>query len=133
MYLRFISPMRTRMSGVHMGIFQAAFACRDHDDTPSYFRHSIKEEMAWFNTHLLSPEDSAFKFNPKRGGALIGICWFKSDARIMIEHAFNLRALLAECGLHIKVQGTYAPGHIRYADEHQVVAIPERYSPTHWG
>lgn len=133
MYLRFISPMRTRMSGVNVGIFRASYICEEDLDQPKFLRDAIRVELEWFNEHLDSPAYETFELRPIRGGALKGICWFRSGAKDMIEHAFNLRALMAECGVLIKVQGTRTPGDILYRDKHQIVALPKRCSPTQWG
>lgn len=131
MYLRFVSPLRGYKRGVDWGIFQAAFFCRDNDNTPNYLRNAIVEEINWFKKYLPSPDERYFDEGsvPKH---LARICWFRSDAKEIINHAYGLKFLLDEGGYPIAVIKVRHPGVIFYKDKYQVVAKPERHTQTHW-
>ena len=133
MYLRFVSPLRSCVRGVDLGIFSGAYECREDDLHPQFLRDAIQEELFWFNEHLPLPTTSAFEVKSRKRMVRVGICWFKSDAREMIRRAFSLRALLRECGMQVTTIGTAVPGQILYADEFQIVAKPAVTTPTQWG
>ena len=133
MYLRFVSPLRTDVRGVNLGIFQSARECSDDEDTPAFYRQAIQEEFDWFNENLPHPGQSSFEIRSRRRMISYGICWFRGDAREMIAHAFNLRALMAECGMIVTTIGSDNPGQILYADSYQIVARPRPTTPTAWG
>jgi hypothetical protein len=133
MYLRFVSPLRSDEHGGYLGIFQAAFECRDDEFQPYYLTDIIREEIEWFKKHLPSPDSHVFDVRGRCWKAALGICWFRSEARAMIAHAFTVRAILEECGYPIKTIGTRKPGDILYEDDFQIVAKPEKTTPTHWG
>lgn len=133
MYLRFVSPLRSSVCGVNMGIFQSAFECRDEPLHPEFLREAIREEIDWFKKHLPSPDESVFQVKSRGHMHSLGICWFKSKASEMISRAFSLRALLGECGMQVTTIGTDNPGQILYADDFQIVAKPIATTPTQWG
>ena len=133
MYLRFISPLRSRMRGVDLGIFQCAIDCRENTIYPAYLRTAIREETDWFNEYLPAPKEGAFGIKSRKRMINVGICWFKCSADEMINHAFALKALLGECGVGIKIVGTKYPGQILYVDDFQIVAKPDATTPTKWG
>lgn len=126
MYLRFTSPVRSGRRGVHMGIFQAAFICRDDVDMPAYLRKQLIEEIDWFKDNLRSPNAHHFIPFHSRTYRWESICWFKSSARNMIDHAWSLRALIEECGMPLALLHTRNPGRISYEDDYQIVAYPRR-------
>jgi hypothetical protein len=131
MYSRFVSPLRAYSRGVNWGIFQAAYACRDNENTPEYLHQPIVEEINWFKKNLTSP-DSRFFDEGRVPKHIARICWFRANAREMIEHAYCLKFLLDEAGVFISVIKTKHPGVIHYKDEFQVVAQPEKSTQTHW-
>jgi len=126
MYLRFTSPVRSGRRGVHMGIFQAAFICRDDVDMPAYLHKQLIEEIDWFKANLQSPNARHFRTQHFSQFRCESICWFKSSAKQMIDHAWALRALLEECGMPISLLHTKNPGHISFEDNYQIVAYPRR-------
>jgi len=113
-YLRFISPWPSEMRNVNYGLFQAIYYSRDTGLLPSYLRENVLSELAWFKRYLPSPDEHNFTFS----GHQIGICWFHSHAKIMIEHARTVSALLAEADVWITVVRTRNPGKILYSDEY---------------
>jgi len=133
MYLRFVSPLRSCVRGVNMGIFQSAFECRDEPLHPEFLRNAIRIEIDWFKKHLPSPDEKVFQVKSRGYMQSVGICWFKSEASEMISRAFSLRALLSECGMQVTTIGTAMPGQILYADDYQIVAKPATTTPTKWG
>jgi hypothetical protein len=131
MYLRFVSPLRSYKRGVEWGIFQAGFQCRDDDETPNYLRSAIIEEIDWFKKHLPSP-DERYCDDGRVPKHMARICWFKCQAKDMINHAYALKFLLDEADCLISVIKTRHPGFIVYKDEYQVVAQPHIHTETHW-
>ena len=133
MYLRFVSPLRSRERHFNYGIFQAAYDCRNNERNPDFLRDAIREELWWFCEHLDAPDEWEFEVRAHRQRLAIGLCWFRAEAREMISHAYALRALVAECGMFITTLQTRQPGVILYEDRHQIVARPLRSTPTAWG
>ncbi len=132
MYIRFVSPLRTRRRGVDYGIFACAYQCWRDQNTPDYLRDAIRAELNWFEKSLPVPGFGNFYIKSKKRWYADGICWFRSDADTMIKRAYALQALLAECGWNISTNGTYEPGQILYRDEYQIVAKPGSLTPTRW-
>jgi len=131
MYLRFISPVRPRARSIDYGLFQAIIACRELDDYPKWLRQQVEAEFDWFKTHLPSPDESVFGRQNVRAKAA-HICWFRAEAKEMIQRAFVIRTLLNELGCTIVVRKTSNPGKISYSDRWQVVARPEKGTPIRW-
>ena len=130
MYLRFISPYRTRWKDVNYGIFQAAFRCRDEDLLPDYLLDELLHHVRWFQKYLPSPNERHFRY---RGGQSKGICWFRDDAKTMIRHARHMTAIMAEGDVWITEARTDHPGHVLYKDDFQIIATPAKETPTKWG
>ncbi len=130
MYLRFISPWRTRWLNVDYGIFQAAFKCRDDELLPDYLLIDLMNEVDWFKKHLPSPNERHFQY---RGGDNIGICWFRDDAQAMIRRARRMVNIMRAGDIWITESCTNKPGHILYRDDYQIIAKPEKSTPTKWG
>lgn len=133
MYLRFVSPLRSCVRDVNLGIFQCACEYRDNNEYPDFLRTAIREELEWFNEHLPCPETQFFGVKSRKRLVSVGICWFKCDAHEMISHAFALRTFLGECGVGIATFGTHNPGQILYTDDFQIIAKPFAATPTKWG
>lgn len=133
MYLRFVSPLREGRRGMYYGIFQATIECRDNEETPFYLREAIRKEFGWFKKHLPEPAEHAFARPRCPHQWPIGICWFRSEAREMINRAYYLSTLIGECDMVITVLKTRHPGQVLYKDKYQIVAIPEESTPTAWG
>ena len=121
------------MRGVNGGIFRVTYDARHDTETPVFLREAIRREIDWFCEYLPSPNEHFFEVRSRKVMRTVGICWFKSDARNMIRHAFTLKALLEECGYFITTQGTDNPGQILYQDKFQIIAKPKETTPTVWG
>ena len=130
MYLRFVSPLKyegsTKTRELHMGIFQAAFKCRDDVDMPPWLHRQLIEEIDWFRAYLPSPD--AHYFDRCYTGHVHpdAICWFKASAKRFIDHAWTLKSLIEEAGLPLSIINTQTPGRISYQDKYQIVAYPLR-------
>jgi len=133
MYVRFVSPLKSEVKGVDLGIFQCAIECRDNEEFPEYYRESIRSDFEWFKKYLPSPNSRVFDVKSRGVYYAHGICWFRSEASEMIERAFALSALIKECGYYITTIGTRDPGQILYQDDYQIVAKPTKATPTRWG
>jgi len=72
----------------------------------------------WLNRHLAIPPKDVFS-----GGR--ALCWFKVDALSCIEKVRDLALHLERRGERIWQIYSRNPGLITWADEHQVVAVPE--------
>ena len=137
MYLRFVSPLKAggsaRPRDLHLGIFNAAYECRDEFDIPSWLRNELIREIDWFKTYLPSP--AAYNFYPlyTRKEHPDAICWFKGSAKRFIKHAWTLKVLIEEAGLPISVTQTRTPGLIAYQDKYQIVAHPLRTNLPRFG
>lgn len=130
MYLRFISPWPSyNMKNVNDGIFQALIKCRDEGLVPGYLLEPALKEFEWFKQELPSPDEHNFIY----AGHAIGICWFRSDAKVMIRRARRIAALLAEGDVWITVSRTDNPGIILYRDDYQIIAKPTKQTPVQWG
>ncbi len=121
------------MHGVNRGIFGVTYDASHNTETPTYLQDAIRREVNWFCEYLPTPNEHFFEVRSRKVMRAVGICWFKSDARDMICHAFTLKALLAECGYFITTKGTGNPGQILYQDKFQIIAKPRKTTPTVWG
>jgi len=138
-YLRFTSPWEASVylrggKDVHRGIFGPAYDIkygRTHE-VATYLRDAVTHELKWFEDQLPVPRGGRFYVKSKKRWRAVGICWFRDDAREMIARAFGLRALLAECDVLISDLHTDRPGQVLYRDDYQIIAKPERETPTMW-
>jgi len=127
MYLRFVSPLRHEgRRGVNLGLFQAAFHCRDERHLPKWHVHQLLTEIEWFKANLPSPDAQHFKPWHQKTYHWQAMCWFKGEAVEMVDHARNLAWLIEEAGLPLCTHKTKEPGTISYADRYQIVAYPKR-------
>ena len=131
MYLRFVSPLRSqwtncRKAGVHNGILQAAFECRNKGRLDPHLHAALVEEIEWFKYWLYEPDEDCFHFRYKRSHHYESICWFKDSASDMLAHGWTLAGLLYQGGYPICLRKSRNPGDIVYEDDHQIVAYPKR-------
>lgn len=137
MYLRFTSSdaVHLGLRGgkiVHRGIFGPAYRVRRDPTYPLYLRRAVHEDLRWFEEKLPVPPRGQFYVRSKSWWRSQGICWFKSEARDMIQRAFGLRSVLAECDILISELMTDQPGQILYKDAFQIIAKPDAQTPTVW-
>ena len=131
-FLRFVLSKRHPDSGVEEGIFAVAYALRDAADVSSEHRQSLRDELAWFETNLATPE----RFNRSRSKGYYrrkprGIAWFRDSADACIARMHELRRIAEIYGHHVEVIHEERLGYIVYEDPFQVVAEP--FSETRTG
>lgn len=119
MYLRFVVGRLAPRSRLPMGIFVAAGGLLDRAGLDPAWHDEIEEQLHWFNVELPVPRHEWF-----RGGK--AVCWFKEDAREMIQRLWPLAAALREHDVPVRVVRAWRVGRIRYQDRWQVVAVPRR-------
>jgi len=105
-----------------MGIFQAAFRCRDADGIRLKLKQQLIQEIDWFKCHLPEPDQWCFNYWDVRGLHRDPVSWFKPTSTRMIEHAKNLSRLVEEAGVPIREILSDYPGEIVYEDDFQIVA-----------
>ncbi len=111
MYLRFVFARTRDRQRRRFGILRGVdLRCADADQ--------VDEISAWLTRHLPIPPAEVFS-----GGR--ALCWFKVEAHSCIEKARDLARVLERRGDRIWEVYSRNPGLITYADEHQVVALPE--------
>ena len=128
-YIRFVSPWPSDIRAVDYGIFQAVIRCRDETLLDGYLLNPLINHFEWFKQKLPSPHESYFEF----AGHALGICWFRDDAKTMIRHARHMAALMAQGDIWITEIVSNNPGMILYEDEFQIIAKPNKKTPTQWG
>jgi hypothetical protein len=132
-YVRFITPRwRLRRVEADCGPFGPAYDALWEPDVPEVLRVAIGREIDWFERNLPVPKPRRDAFCVKSRGRWYpdGICWFVSEAREMIAHAFVLASLLRETGVPVRKVWADRPGTILYRDPWQVVATPSEATPT---
>jgi len=122
MYLRFVSPLRNRRRDLHMGLFQAAFRCRDKDGIRLKLKNQLINELEWFKLNLPEPDQWCFNYWDVRGIHRDPVSWFKPTATQMIARAQNLRRLVEQAGVPIREIKSDQPGEIVFEDDFQIVA-----------
>jgi hypothetical protein len=90
-YLRFIVSNRHPDTGVSDGVFGAAYALRDTDETPKNGREALEEQLAWFSKNLPIPN----RFNRSSSNGYYRrnnkvIAWFRDDA---LEHVSRMHEI----------------------------------------
>lgn len=131
-YVRFITPSwRVRRVDADCGPFRAAYDAMYERDVPEVLRQAIWQEVDWFNQNLPVPKPHRKAFCVKSRGRWYpdGICWFVSEAREMIAHAFVLASLLGEVGVPVRKVWAGNPGQVLYRDPWQIVAKPSEATP----
>ena len=129
MYLRFIGPWATDMRRIDSGLFQTYYYVRDEALLPGYLFEALREEYNWFCRKLPTPDDKYFLVN----GEYRGLCWFRDDAKTMIRHARTMVNILRDGDIWVTEARTRFPGLVLYRDDYQIVARPDKSTPTQWG
>ena len=128
MYVRFTVPIEHggTVTRAHLapGPFGPAhWLWCDGDQEKDPVMIAIRRELDWFNEWLPVPR----RFGVKAKGRWYsdGVCWFRDDAREMLQHMQALVSLIGECGVQTTRNCTRDPGQLLYRDRWQVVAKPE--------
>ena len=110
-YLRFVFARTRDRHRRRLGILHHRGGRCDRAD-------EVDEISQWLNRHLAIPPKDVFS-----GGR--ALCWFKVDAYPCIDNVRDLALLLERRGQRVWQIYSRNPGLITYADENQVVAVPE--------
>jgi len=130
-YVRFITPWwRVRRVAADCGPFGPAYDVLWERDLPEVLRVAIEQEIDWFEKNLPVPPYGSFRVKSRGRWYSDGICWFVSEAREMIAHAFVLASLLRDVGVPVRKVWADYPGQVLYRDPWQIVAKPEAATPT---
>lgn len=111
MYLRFVFAQTSDRHRRRLGVLHDLTARGHHGG-------EVEEISAWLVRNLAVPPAEAFS-----GGR--ALCWFKVDAHACVQKLRDLVFLLEARGERIWQIYSRNPGLITYADENQVVAVPE--------
>ena len=131
-YVRFITPRWRLRRGYDCGPFGPAYDALYERDVPEVLRVAIRQEIEWFEQNLPVPKPhrTAFCVKSRKRWYPDGICWFVSEAREMIAHAFVLASLLREVGVPVRKIWADHVGTVLYRDPWQIVAKPNEATPT---
>ena len=119
-FIRFQSLQPCEGTRNKLGIFQTAFAVRDHFETSRHDAREIERQLNWLKQHLHSPQ---ILVRPENFRA---ICWFKSTAREPMKRIWAIRPFLEAYGHWIEIITCWDPGLIIYEDGWQVAAKPRK-------
>ena len=117
-YLRFQSSWRDRTYRHRLGVFYAAGTLVDSSDLSAPLRQPLADAIKWFNENLIVPTPTTI---PERA-----LFWLRVDAREVVSRIWDLVWILKDEGIGVDLLRTSTPGHIVYADAHQVAAIRDR-------
>ncbi len=125
MYLRFVLPVVNEDTGLHEGVFQAAYELRREGELSEHEHTELSEILRWFGDNLEVP----MRFNKSKSKgywrrSTKGISWFKPSADEHIAKMRRMSDILREHGHHIRMLKTSSPGYVVYEDDYQVVAEP---------
>jgi len=130
-FLRFVTSELHRDSGVKNGLFSAAYALRDSDTVSEVDRHSLKDLLAWFESHLSVPD--RFNRSSSKGyyrRATKGIAWLRDTATEHISRMQDMKRIVEANGYYVGLVRADRVGYVIYEDEVQVVAEPFADTPT---
>ena len=117
-YLRFESQERCEDNASCLGIFHIAYRVRDAHATSIHDSNEINRVIQWFQDYLDVPDELECQQNRR------AICWFKETAHEPTKRIWTMMPILKDYGYWIDLRTTRNPGHIVYADDWQVAAIP---------
>lgn len=131
-FIRFVRPKLILGTSAREGFFCAAYALRNDPHCDNITHQRVSDLLSWFSAHLAIPEN--FSRTSSKGFRnrvfTPGLSWFRDDATIMLDKAFDLTALLTDHGHHVEMLRTSRVGYILYEDAYQVVAEPFGDTPV---
>jgi hypothetical protein len=107
------------------GVFRAAYALRDADETSKDDREALAEQLAWFSRNLPIPKRfnrSASKGYYRRNTK--GIAWFRDGALEHISRMHEIKRVLEANGHVVHIVREDRAGYVIYRDHAQVIAEP---------
>lgn len=119
-FIRFVTPERDTNSRSYTGIFSADWSVLTGGD---WRFDALMSEYSWFNRNLDIPV--RLELRQGRKGNRSGVCWFRPEAFEFIRRARYMSWLLTELGLFVTELRSADPGTRLWADEHQIVALPD--------
>lgn len=131
-FLRFILSKRHPDSGVETGLFSLAYRLRDDPSVDPWDQQSLRDCLAWFETHLPTP--ARFNRSNSKGyyrRTTRGIAWFRDSARECLARMHLVKDVLEAQGHQVTMIREDRVGYIVYEDDFQVVAEP--FSETQTG
>ena len=131
-FIRFVRPKLILGTSAREGFHCAAYALRNDPLCDNATHQRVTGLLNWFSAHLAIPAKfSRTSSKAARNRSFTpGLSWFRDDATIMLDKAFDLTALLTDHGYHVEVLRTGRVGYILYEDAHQVVAEPFGDTPV---
>ena len=112
-------------SGVADGLFGAAYAVRDAQETSLIDRDCLTDHLAWFVQNLPIPKrfnrstsKGYFRRNTK------GIAWFRDDAGEHISRMHEMKRIVEANGHLVHIVREDRVGYVVYEDDVQVIAEP---------
>ncbi len=124
MYVRFVVPTLGRHPWGLTGIIQAALDLKAAGVFADHEAEWLEEIYEWFNAYL--PVPHRFCRSRRPCDPYEAVCWFKPEARLFIQKAYELAALLEQSGQTAIRLRTRKPGYVVYEDSEQIVAVPYR-------
>jgi len=121
MFIRFFSGEIDEDSHLSAGLFRVAYRLIEETRLQDYEYEALHEAMLWFDENLVSPYD--YRLKPA-GLADRALCWFRSSAREHLKRAWEMTAILQDCGIFVWTIKSDRPGYILYEDKVQVLAFP---------
>ena len=98
-----------------LGLFGAAYACRDSPDADATDRATLDEQLERFAREL----------RPHRPRASTAVFWFRSTASDHVRRAWIMVNVLQRCGFDLRMLvHQRPPGRVVYSDAFQVAASP---------
>ena len=120
MLIRFCALWRDPISHSRQGVVHAACRLLDDGLLEPYEEEWLENDLSWLNMHLPIPCCLGKTDNDR------AICWFRPDARKMIDRMRGVVALLETKGVPVETVKTLDPGTVIYHDQWQVIAKPRR-------
>jgi len=122
MYLRFVILNKHKSSKSKQGLITAAYDLRDEYELDRYELEAVNRIIDWFKKYLQIPSIL------ERDDSNRCISWFKTDAKEPIEMMWELYYLFQSKGISVEILKKKEIGEIKYEDEWQVVAQPDRHN-----
>ena len=120
MYLRFVGLNVDRASKYKQGLFTLAYDLKYKGEFDRYELDATSRILGWFENNLKIPAIL------KERDSNRCIAWFKPEAKEPIRQMWELYYLLQHKGLSVEVLKSIEIGRIKYKDEWQVIAQPNK-------
>ena len=126
-YLRFIVSDHHPDTGVPDGLFGAAYALRDAQDTSQSDHEVLAVQLEWFSKNLPIPDRfnrSASNGHYRRNAK--GIAWFRDGALEHLSRMHEIKRVLEANGLVVHIVRADRIGYVVYEDGAQALRSPSR-------